>query len=65
MIDPQDVQRVMEQKIKEGIEKLRPLTNSQLIMLSLAEIIGILEDIPPSKRCALVAELGRRSGVRP
>lgn len=55
------------QVIKQNLATLERLDRDQLIMATLAEIVGWLyyqQPIPPGKAVALMAELEKRSGIR-
>lgn len=50
----------MLEKIQEGVETLRPLSDTQIIMAVLCELIMEAKDIPPGPRYALLTEMRRR-----
>ena len=46
------------------LKKLRALTDGQVTMLALYEIVTVLQDIPIDKRIPLTVTLRERTGVK-
>jgi hypothetical protein len=46
-----------------NLKKFRALTDGQVTMLALSEIVSVLQDIPLGKRTPLTITLRNRSGV--
>ncbi len=51
--------------IKRNTDRLRQLTDPQIILFALAEILEGMEHIPAGRRLPLLTTLKERAGVQP
>lgn len=51
--------------ISRNTDRLRQLTDPQIILFTLAEIVEHMEDIPVGRRHPLLTTLKERAGVQP